>query len=61
MVVDGAQGFEAQSVANCYTAIEQGLEVIPVLNKVDLLQADPGGSQKKSKISSGCLRTESSK
>ncbi|MEE3279027.1 MAG: GTP-binding protein, partial [Pseudomonadota bacterium] len=42
LVVDAAQGVEAQSVANCYTAIEQGLEVIPVLNKVDLLQADPG-------------------
>ena len=42
LVVDAAQGVEAQSVANCYTAIEQGLEVIPVLNKVDLVQADPG-------------------
>ena len=41
MVVDAAQGVEAQSVANCYTAIEQGLEVIPVLNKMDLPQADP--------------------
>ena len=41
LVVDAAQGVEAQSVANCYTAIEQGLEVIPVLNKIDLLQADP--------------------
>ena len=39
--MDAAQGVEAQSVANCYTAIEQGLEVIPVLNKIDLLQADP--------------------
>src|SRR5690606_17583484 len=36
-----AQGVEAQSVANCYTAIAQGLEVIPVLNKIDLPQADP--------------------
>ena len=36
-----AQGVEAQSVANCYTAIEQGLEVLPVLNKLDLPQADP--------------------
>ncbi len=41
LVVDAAQGVEAQSVANCYTAIAQGLEVIPVLNKVDLPQADP--------------------
>ncbi len=41
LVVDAAQGVEAQSVANCYTAIEQNLEVIPVLNKMDLPQADP--------------------
>ena len=41
LVVDAAQGVEAQSVANCYTAIEQGLEVMPVLNKVDLPQAEP--------------------
>jgi GTP-binding protein LepA len=41
LVVDAAQGVEAQSVANCYTAIEQGLEVIPILNKMDLPQADP--------------------
>lgn len=41
LVVDCAQGVEAQTVANCYTAIEQGLEVIPVLNKVDLDQAEP--------------------
>jgi GTP-binding protein LepA len=41
LVVDAAQGVEAQSVANCYTAIEQGLEVMPVLNKIDLPQADP--------------------
>lgn len=41
LVVDAAQGVEAQSVANCYTAIEQGLEVRPVLNKMDLPQADP--------------------
>jgi len=40
-VVDAAQGVEAQSVANCYTAIEQGLEVVPVLNKMDLPQAEP--------------------
>ena len=41
LVVDAAQGVEAQSVANCYTAIDQGLEVLPVLNKIDLPQADP--------------------
>lgn len=41
LVVDAAQGVEAQTVANCYTAIEQGLEVVPVLNKIDLPQADP--------------------
>ena len=41
LVVDAAQGVEAQSVANCYTAIEQGLEVMPVLNKIDLPQAEP--------------------
>ncbi|VTL97517.1 GTP-binding protein LepA [Pseudomonas aeruginosa] len=41
LVVDAGQGVEAQSVANCYTAIEQGLEVMPVLNKMDLPQAEP--------------------
>jgi GTP-binding protein LepA len=41
LVVDAAQGVEAQTVAVCYTAIEQGLEVVPVLNKIDLPQADP--------------------
>jgi GTP-binding protein LepA len=41
LVVDAAQGVEAQSVANCYTALEIGLEVVPVLNKMDLPQADP--------------------
>ena len=41
LVVDAAQGVEAQSVANCYTAIEQGLEVLPILNKMDLPQAEP--------------------
>jgi GTP-binding protein LepA len=42
LVVDAAQGVEAQSVANCYTAIDQGLEVVPVINKIDLPAADPG-------------------
>jgi GTP-binding protein LepA len=41
LVVDAAQGVEAQSVANCYTAVDQGLEVLPVLNKVDLPSAEP--------------------
>ncbi|MCB1860239.1 MAG: elongation factor 4 [Chromatiaceae bacterium] len=41
LVVDAAQGVEAQSVANCYTAVEQNLEVLPVLNKIDLPAADP--------------------
>ncbi len=41
LVVDASQGVEAQTVANCYTATEQGVEVIPVLNKVDLPSADP--------------------
>jgi GTP-binding protein LepA len=40
LVVDAAQGVEAQSVANCYTALEQGLEVLPVINKIDLPSAD---------------------
>ena len=41
LVVDAAQGVEAQSVANCYTAIDQGLEVVPVLNKIDLPSSEP--------------------
>ncbi|MBY6063189.1 elongation factor 4 [Pseudidiomarina sediminum] len=41
LVVDAAQGVEAQTLANCYTAIEMDLEVVPVLNKIDLPQADP--------------------
>ncbi len=41
LVVDASQGVEAQTVANCYTATEQGLEVVPVLNKIDLPSADP--------------------
>jgi len=41
LVVDASQGVEAQSVANCYTALEQGLEVVPVINKIDLPNADP--------------------
>src|SRR5512136_3055714 len=41
LVVDASQGVEAQTVANCYTAIEQGVEVVPVLNKIDLSSANP--------------------
>jgi GTP-binding protein LepA len=41
LVVDASQGVEAQTVANCYTAIEQGVAVVPVLNKIDLPSADP--------------------
>ncbi|WP_116347518.1 translation elongation factor 4 [Alkalilimnicola ehrlichii] len=41
LVVDASQGVEAQSVANCYTAVDQGLEVLPVLNKIDLPSAEP--------------------
>src|SRR5471032_1834995 len=41
LVVDASQGVEAQTVANCYTALEQGVEVVPVLNKMDLPQVDP--------------------
>src|ERR1019366_6519064 len=44
LVVDASQGVEAQAVANCYTAIEQGVEVVPVLNKIDLPSADPEGA-----------------
>jgi GTP-binding protein LepA len=46
LVVDASQGVEAQTVANCYTAIEQGVEVVPVLNKIDLPSANPEQSIK---------------
>ncbi len=45
LVVDASQGVEAQTVANCYTALELGVDVVPVLNKMDLPQADPEGAK----------------
>ena len=50
LVVDASQGVEAQTVANCYTAIEQGVEVVPVSTRLICRQPSPSGSSRKSRI-----------
>jgi small GTP-binding protein len=50
LVVDASQGVEAQTVANCYTALDLGVDVIPVLNKMDLPQADPARAPSRSRM-----------
>jgi GTP-binding protein LepA len=61
LVVDASQGVEAQSVANCYTAIEQGLEVVPVINKIDLPSADPARVAKEIEDIIGIEATDASR
>lgn len=56
LVVDAGQGVEAQTLANCYTAMEMDLEVVPVLNKIDLPAADPIVRRRKLKTSSVLMR-----
>ena len=53
LVVNASQGVEAQTVANCYTALELGVEVVPVLNKMDLPQADPARAREEIEDVSG--------
>ncbi len=57
LVVDAGQGVEAQTLANCYTAMEMDLEVVPVLNKIDLPAAEPERGAKRSKTSSASTRS----
>jgi GTP-binding protein LepA len=56
LVVDASQGVEAQTVANCYTATELGVDVVPVLNKIDLPSAERSASSRKSRTSSASPR-----
>ena len=51
LVVDASQGVEAQTVANCYTALDLGVEVVPILNKIDLPHADPDNAKKEIELS----------